>query len=91
MPELRPVGRRQAQAILDMRLAKLTGLEREALVAEIKEVGELIARLEEILGSDAEPDGGRDRASWRRSRRSTATSAAPRSSTTTSARSTSRT
>ena len=29
---------RQAQAILDMRLAKLTGLEREALVAEIKEV-----------------------------------------------------
>ena len=30
---------RQAQAILDMRLAKLTGLEREALVAEIKEVG----------------------------------------------------
>ena len=30
---------RQAQAILDMRLAKLTGLEREALVAEIEEVG----------------------------------------------------
>src|SRR5262245_5794899 len=44
---------RQAQAILDMRLAKLTGLEREALIAEIKEVGLLIARLEEILGSDA--------------------------------------
>jgi DNA gyrase subunit A len=44
---------RQAQAILDMRLAKLTGLEREALMAEIKEVGLLIARLEEILGSDA--------------------------------------
>ena len=44
---------RQAQAILDMRLAKLTGLERDALVAEIKEVGLLIARLEEILGSDA--------------------------------------
>jgi DNA gyrase subunit A len=43
---------RQAQAILDMRLAKLTGLERDALMAEIKEVGELIARLEEILGSD---------------------------------------
>jgi DNA gyrase subunit A len=43
---------RQAQAILDMRLAKLTGLEREALVAEIKEVGLLIARLEEILGSE---------------------------------------
>ncbi|HVU50677.1 MAG TPA: DNA gyrase subunit A [Polyangia bacterium] len=44
---------RQAQAILDMRLAKLTGLEREALIAEMKQVGLLIARLEEILGSDA--------------------------------------
>src|SRR5215510_3342549 len=29
---------RQAQAILDMRLAKLTGLEREALIKEMKEV-----------------------------------------------------
>ena len=44
---------RQAQAILDMRLAKLTGLERDALIAEMKEVGLHIARLEEILGSDA--------------------------------------
>ena len=44
---------RQAQAILDMRLAKLTGLERDALIAEMKQVGLLIARLEEILGSDA--------------------------------------
>ncbi len=43
---------RQAQAILDMRLAKLTGLEREALVQEMKEVGELIAKLEAILGSE---------------------------------------
>src|SRR5499427_14892 len=43
---------RQAQAILDMRLAKLTGLERDALVAEIKQVGELIAKLEAILESD---------------------------------------
>jgi DNA gyrase subunit A len=43
---------RQSQAILDMRLAKLTGLEREALVAEMKEVGALIARLDEILGSE---------------------------------------
>jgi DNA gyrase subunit A len=43
---------RQAQAILDMRLAKLTGLERDALIAEIKEVGGQIARLEEILGSE---------------------------------------
>ena len=43
---------RQAQAILDMRLAKLTGLEREALLAEIEEVGALIAHLEEILGNE---------------------------------------
>jgi DNA gyrase subunit A len=43
---------RQAQAILDMRLAKLTGLEREALIQEMKEVGELIRRLEAILGSE---------------------------------------
>jgi DNA gyrase subunit A len=44
---------RQAQAILDMRLAKLTGLERQALIDEIAEVAALISRLEEILGSDA--------------------------------------
>jgi DNA gyrase subunit A len=43
---------RQAQAILDMRLAKLTGLEREALMQEIEEVRALIARLEAILGSE---------------------------------------
>src|SRR6185436_18972398 len=43
---------RQAQAILDMRLAKLTGLEREALIAEMKEVGALIAKLEDILGNE---------------------------------------
>ena len=44
---------RQAQAILDMRLAKLTGLEREALIAEIKEVGALIAHLEDDPGERA--------------------------------------
>src|SRR3954465_6361371 len=44
---------RQAQAILDMRLAKLTGLEREALIAEMTEVAALIAHLEEILGSES--------------------------------------
>ncbi|HEY0708670.1 MAG TPA: DNA gyrase subunit A [Polyangia bacterium] len=46
------LSQRQAQAILDMRLAKLTGLEREALMEEIAKVGELIARLENILGSE---------------------------------------
>src|SRR3954470_4994714 len=44
---------RQAQAILDMRLAKLTGLERQALLNEMKELALVIARLEEILGSEA--------------------------------------
>jgi DNA gyrase subunit A len=43
---------KQAQAILDMRLAKLTGLERDALIAEIKEVGERIAYLDAIIESE---------------------------------------
>src|SRR3954452_20048514 len=43
---------RQAQAIMDMRLAKLTGLERDSLVAEIEEVRKLIEHLESILGSE---------------------------------------
>ena len=42
----------QAQAILDMRLQRLTGLEREKIVAEFKEVLALIAKLQEILGSE---------------------------------------
>ncbi len=42
----------QAAAILDMRLHRLTGLEREKIVAEFKEVLELIGKLREILGSE---------------------------------------
>jgi DNA gyrase subunit A len=42
----------QAQAILEMRLQRLTGLEREKIVAEFKEVLALIAKLKEILASD---------------------------------------
>jgi DNA gyrase subunit A len=42
---------RQARAILDMRLARLTGLEIEKLEEEIRDVLALIADLEEILGS----------------------------------------
>lgn len=42
----------QAQAILDMRLQRLTGLEREKIVAEYREVLDLIAKLTEILGSE---------------------------------------
>ena len=42
----------QAQAILDMRLQKLTGLEREKIVEEYEELLALIERLRAILGSD---------------------------------------
>jgi DNA gyrase subunit A len=42
----------QATEILAMRLSKLTGLEREALINEMTQVALLIARLEEILSSD---------------------------------------
>ncbi|NUS99263.1 MAG: DNA topoisomerase 4 subunit A, partial [Gemmatimonadaceae bacterium] len=42
---------RQAEAILNMRLAKLTGLEIEKLEQELKEVRATIAGLRELLGS----------------------------------------
>ena len=42
---------RQTQAILEMRLQKLTGLEVEKIVEEYKETLKLIAQLEEILES----------------------------------------
>lgn len=44
----------QTQAILDMRLHRLTGLERDKIVAEYKEVMAQIARLKEILASEVE-------------------------------------
>jgi DNA gyrase subunit A len=47
----------QAQAILDMRLQRLTGLEREKIVAELEEILKLIARLKEILGSEIVLEG----------------------------------
>ena len=43
---------RQAKAILDMRLARLTGLEIEKLEEELTEVRALIAELRRILGSE---------------------------------------
>ncbi|HXI09770.1 MAG TPA: DNA gyrase subunit A [Thermodesulfobacteriota bacterium] len=42
----------QAQAILDMRLQRLTGLEREKILEEYREVLKLIKSLEEILASE---------------------------------------
>jgi len=44
----------QAQAILEMRLQRLTGLERDKIVAEYEETEREIARYREILGSEAE-------------------------------------
>jgi DNA gyrase subunit A len=43
----------QAQAILEMRLQRLTGLERDKVVEEYAEVSALIERLRAILASDA--------------------------------------
>jgi DNA gyrase subunit A len=43
----------QAQAILEMRLQRLTGLEREKVVEEYRELMGTIERLRAILGSDA--------------------------------------
>lgn len=42
----------QSNAILDMRLSRLTGLEREKLETELKEILELIENLEKILKSE---------------------------------------
>ncbi len=44
----------QAQAILDMRLQRLTGLERDKILGEHKEVSALIKRLKKILASEEE-------------------------------------
>jgi len=42
----------QAQAILDLRLHRLTGLEQDKIIAEYKEILQTIAELLEILNSD---------------------------------------
>jgi DNA gyrase subunit A len=44
----------QAQAILDMRLQRLTGLEREKILQELKDVKAEIARLKKILSEEKE-------------------------------------
>jgi DNA gyrase subunit A len=42
----------QAQAVLDMRLQRLTGLERDKIIADYEAIMKEIARLEEILDSE---------------------------------------
>jgi DNA gyrase subunit A len=44
----------QAQAILEMRLQRLTGLERDKIISEYEDVLKFIARLRDILASDSE-------------------------------------
>jgi DNA gyrase subunit A len=47
----------QAQAILEMRLQRLTGLERQKIIEEYEEILKLIARLKEILASEKVLEG----------------------------------
>ncbi len=47
----------QAQAILDMRLQKLAGLERKKILDELKEIQEIIGKLKEILSSEKKVRG----------------------------------
>jgi DNA gyrase subunit A len=51
-PEYR-LNERQAKAILEMRLSRLTGLEQEKLCTEYGELSDLIGRLRAILSSEA--------------------------------------
>jgi DNA gyrase subunit A len=48
-----PLSEIQAQAILDMKLQRLTGLERDKIISEYKETLKEIERLKAILASDA--------------------------------------
>ncbi len=48
-----PLSERQAQAILDMKLQRLTGLEREKIIKDYEETIKEIARLKAILESEA--------------------------------------
>ena len=80
----RPSGYRlseaQAQAILDMRLHRLTGLEQDKIVAEYQELLAQIRDLSDILARPERLLAGDSRRARRDPRRSTATSAAPKSS-----------
>ena len=49
-----PFSERQSNAILDLRLYQLTGLEREKIQAEYDELQKLIARLREIIENEGE-------------------------------------
>ena len=71
----------QAQAILDMQLQRLTGLERQKIVDELTEVLKNDRASARNPGQRPAADADRHRRAARDSERSTATIAAPRSST----------
>jgi len=48
---------RQAQAIIELQLQRLTGMERQKILDELAEIQKMIARYMEILGSDKELRG----------------------------------
>ncbi len=48
---------RQAQAIIELQLQRLTGMERQKILEELEEIQKMIARYLEILGSDKELRG----------------------------------
>ncbi len=48
---------RQAQAIIELQLQRLTGMERQKILDELDEIQKMIARYTEILGSDKELRG----------------------------------
>ena len=62
----------QAQAILDLRLARLTGLARKEIELEYKDLTERIAELRAILGDPARIDGADPRGAARDQARCTA-------------------
>ncbi len=70
----------QAQAILELRLQRLTGLEQDKITGEYREVMELIADLLDILAKPARVTQIDPRRAARRSATSSATSAGARSS-----------
>ena len=70
----------QSQAILDMQLQRLTGLERQKILDEMAELLKTIERLRAILGSEQAADADHRRRAEGRAARSTATTGAPRSS-----------
>ena len=70
----------QSQAILDMQLQRLTGLERQKILDELVELLKIIERLRAILSSDDLLMAGGARRAEGRPRQVSATSAGPRSS-----------